>query len=111
MEAITFTRANAIALYWEIATKEPEATRGNLSAQVKACRELCKFGYEPALRRLNELAMIDPARTKGNRRGQDAATELLKRLLSSTTLAKPQSNQSVRPNEPKRKPFSVTQEQ
>jgi hypothetical protein len=41
------------------------------------------FKFEPALQRLNELASIDPSRTRGRRTSQDKAAKLLKRIFSS----------------------------
>jgi hypothetical protein len=48
----------------------------------------CKLGYEPALQRLSELAQIDPARTKGSRKAQEAAAKLLKSLLNAIKVDK-----------------------
>jgi hypothetical protein len=45
------------------------------------------------LKRLSELANIDAARTKGHRRGQEAAAKLLKRLVSSIKVDKNQGIQ------------------
>jgi CRP-like cAMP-binding protein len=78
----TFTKEKAIAWYWEFAQKAPEEMRGNLKYHIEACRQMYALGHEPALARLSELANIDVARTKGHRRGQDAAARLLKRLPS-----------------------------
>ena len=66
-------------LYWDIAATTPEETRGSIRDQIRACRNMYRdLGYEPALKRLSELANIDAARTKGHRRGQEAAAKLLK---------------------------------
>jgi hypothetical protein len=84
MEPVTFTKEQAIAGYWEIATITPEDSNGDLRAQIRACRNLYRFhGYEPALQRLSEIANIDPAKTKGRRRGQEAAAKMLKGFVSS----------------------------
>jgi hypothetical protein len=84
MEPVAFTKEQAIAGYWEIATKTPEETGGSLGNQIHACRSLYgNFGYGPALKRLSEIAEIDAAGTKGRLRDQEAAAKLLKRLVSS----------------------------
>jgi hypothetical protein len=84
MGPVTWTKEQAIAAYWGIAVKAPEDMRGSLRAQIHACRSLYgNFGYEPALKRLSEIAEIDAARTKGRLRDQEAAAKLLKRLVSS----------------------------
>jgi hypothetical protein len=84
MAPMNFTKEEAIAILWGFAARSPEETRGGLQVQIRACRSLYRdFGYEPALKRLSELAEIDPARTKGRRRDQEAAEKLLKRLVSS----------------------------
>jgi hypothetical protein len=89
MEPTTFTKEKAIAILWEIAAKPPEDTRGSLTAQIRACKMMhVTLGYEPALGRLSELANIDPARTKGHGRAQEAAAKLLKRLVSSIKVDK-----------------------
>jgi hypothetical protein len=93
METITFTRADAIARYGDIAAKAPEETKGSLRNQIEACKKMYALGHEPALGRLSELANIDPARTKGNRRGQDTAAKLLSRILSSIKVDKTQGVQ------------------
>lgn len=88
-ESINFTKEDAIALYWEIAALTPEETRGGLRNQIHACRNMYRdLGHEPALKRLSELSSIDAARTKGSRRGQEAAAKLLKRLVSSIKVDK-----------------------
>jgi hypothetical protein len=87
-EPIRFTKEDAIALFWEIAVASPEDTKGSLRVQIAACKEMYLLGYEPALKRLSELASIDPARTKGNRRGQESAERLLKRSVSSIKVDK-----------------------
>jgi hypothetical protein len=82
MEPVTFTKEQAIAMYWEIAAKPPEDTGGNLRAQIRACKALYfTLGYEPAVERLSEIANIDAARTRGRRRDQEAAVKLLKILV------------------------------
>ncbi len=84
MKPVNFTKEHAIALYSKLALTPPEKTRGSLTAQIQACRNLYRdLGHEPALKILSELANIDAARTKGHRRGQEAAAQLLKRLVSS----------------------------
>lgn len=93
MEEPIWNRQKSIAKCWEIASKEPEQTKGNLMVQIEACKMMCELGHEPALKRLSELANIDPARTKGNRRGQDAAAKLLNGLLSSVKVGKAQGVQ------------------
>jgi hypothetical protein len=86
--AMSFTKEKAIAVLWDIAGHAPEATKGNLRDQIKACKLMYEMGYHPALQRLSELASIDPARTKGNRRGQESAAKLLKRSVSSIKVDK-----------------------
>ena len=94
MEPNTLTKDWIIARLYEIAAAPPETTRGNLTDQIKACRTAyCQFGYEPALGRLREIADIDAARTKGQRRHQESAEKLLKRLLSSIKVDKTQGIQ------------------
>ncbi len=94
MESSNFTKEDASAILWKLAAYAPEATKGNLRGQVRACKMMyCTFGYEPALQRLSELANIDPARTKGHRRGQESAEKLLKRLVSSIKVNKNQGIQ------------------
>jgi len=84
MGPVAFTKEQVIAGYWEIAMITPEDSNGDLRAQIRACRNLYRnYGYEPALKRLSEIANMDPARTKGRRRDQDAVAKLLKRFLSS----------------------------
>jgi hypothetical protein len=92
-EPITFTREDAIALYLEIAVAPPEDTKGSLRVQIRACKQMYLLGYEPALKRLSELANIDAARTKGHRRGQESAARLLKRSVSSIKVDKNQGIQ------------------
>jgi hypothetical protein len=84
----TFTKGKAIAWYWEFAQTPPEKTRGSLTSQIEACRQMYKHGHQPALAMLRELANIDPSRTKGHQRGQQAAEKLLKRLVSSIKVDK-----------------------
>jgi hypothetical protein len=87
-EQTAFTKGKVIAVLWEIAGHGPEDTQGNLGGQIRACRLMLSLEYEPALKRLSELANIDPARTKGNRRGQESAAKLLKRFVSSMKVDK-----------------------
>src|SRR5271156_2745317 len=69
---------------WGLAQIEPEQTRGSLEGQVDCCEQMYRlFKFEPALQRLNELASIDPSRTRGRRTSQDKAAKLLKRIVSS----------------------------
>jgi hypothetical protein len=89
----TFTKGKAIAWYWEFAQTPPEKTRGSIRGQIEACRQMHRLGHEPALARLSELANIDASRTKGHRRGQEAAEKLLKRLVSSIKVDKSQGIQ------------------
>jgi hypothetical protein len=94
MERTTVTKEDAIAMYWKLASLTPEETRGNITGQIHACRNMYRdLGYEPALKRLRELANIDAARTKGNRRGQEAAEKLLTQFVSSIKLDKNQGIQ------------------
>jgi hypothetical protein len=94
VEEPIWNRGKAIAMYWEIAAKEPEDTKGSLTVQIEACKRMyCTHGHEPALGRLSELANIDPARTKGKRRGQESAEKLLKKYVSSVKLGKNQGIQ------------------
>lgn len=80
-----FTRKETIAILWGIAANSPEDTRGDLSVQIRACRMMyCTLGYRPALQRLSEIANVDAVRTKGHRRDQEVAMELLTSLLCST---------------------------
>ena len=83
------TKEDAIAMYWKLAALPPEETRGSITGQIHACRNMYRdLGHEPALKRLRELANIDAARTNGHRRGQEAAAKLLKRLVSSIKVDK-----------------------
>jgi hypothetical protein len=94
MEPVNFTKVDAIALYWKIAMTPPEETRGSISGQIHACRNMYRdLGQDLALKRLSELANIDAARTKGHRRGQEAAAKILKRLVSSIKVDKNQGIQ------------------
>jgi hypothetical protein len=78
-----------IAKLCEFAAMSPEQTRGTLNDQISACKVMyCTFGYEPALKKLTELANIDAARTKGRRRGQEAAARLQKKLLKAIKVDK-----------------------
>jgi len=88
MDPATFTIGKAIAWYWEFAQTPPEKTRGSIRDQIECCKQMHALGHKPALARLSELAKIDASRTKGHRRGQDAAEKLLKRLLSSIKVDK-----------------------
>jgi hypothetical protein len=93
MEQTTFTKDDAIALLWKIAATAPEGTKGILRDQIRACRLMYRLGYEPALKRLSELANIDAARTKGLQRDQESAAKLLKRLVYSIKVDKNQEIQ------------------
>jgi hypothetical protein len=85
----TFTKEDAIAMYWKLASLTPEETHGSITGQIHACRNMYRdLGHEPALKRLRELANIDAARTKGHRRGQEAAETLLKKFVASIKLDK-----------------------
>jgi hypothetical protein len=88
MEPVTFTKEDAIARLWKIAATEPESAKGNLRDQIRACKLMYRLGYEPALKRLSELADIDAARTRGHRRDQESAERLLKRSVSSIKVDK-----------------------
>jgi hypothetical protein len=88
LTAANFTIGKAIAWYWEFAQTPPEKTRGSLKCQIEACKQMYALGHEPALAMLSELAKIDVSRTKGRRRGQEAAENLLKRLVSSIKVDK-----------------------
>jgi hypothetical protein len=80
----TFTKIETLAILRGIAANSPEDTRGDLSAQIRACQMMYRtLGYKPALQRLSEIANIDAARTKGHRRDQEVAMQLLHSLLSS----------------------------
>jgi hypothetical protein len=73
-----------IARLWEIAATTPEDSRGNLRGQIRACKMMYSdFEYQPALQRLGEIVKIDPARTKGHRRDQEAAAKMLKGFVYS----------------------------
>jgi hypothetical protein len=86
--AANFTIGTAIEWYWDFAQTPPEKTRGSLKWQIEACKQMYLLGHQPALAMLSELANIDPSRTKGRRRGQEAAEKLLKRLVSSIKVDK-----------------------
>jgi hypothetical protein len=88
LTAANFTLGKAIEWYWEFAQTPPEKTRGSLTCQIEACRQMYKLGHQPALAMLSALAKIDVSRTKGRRRGQEAAEKLLKRLVSSIKVDK-----------------------
>jgi hypothetical protein len=75
--------------YYEFAAMPPEQTKGTLNAQIKACEALyLKFGYQPALQMLSEIASIDISRTKGRSRGQAGAAKLQKRFLNAIKVDK-----------------------
>jgi hypothetical protein len=94
MEPITFTKEEAITVLWGIALNEPEDTRGELRVQIRACEMMYRtLGFEPALKRLGEIANMDAARTKGHRRDQEAAARLLKHLVSSIKVDRKQGIQ------------------
>jgi hypothetical protein len=77
------------AKYCEFAAMSPEQTKGTLNAQIKACDALyLKFGYQPALQVLGEIARIDVSRTKGRSRGQAAAAKLQKKFLNAIKVDK-----------------------
>jgi hypothetical protein len=83
MKPTAFTKKEVIAILRGIAANSPEDTRGDLSAQIRACQMMyCTLEYKPALQRLNEIASVEPVRTKGHRKDQEMAMELLKSLLS-----------------------------
>ena len=82
-------RRVVFARYREFAAISPEQTKGTLNAQIKACEALyLKFGYQPALQMLGEIASIDVSRTKGRSRGQAAAAKLQKKLLNAIKVDK-----------------------
>ena len=81
LTAANFTIGKAIEWYWDFAQTPPEKTRGSLKWQIEACKQMYLLGHQPALAMLSELANIEPSRTKGHRRGQEAAEKLLKRFL------------------------------
>jgi hypothetical protein len=77
------------AKYYEFAAMPPEQTRGTLNAQIKACEALyLKFGYQPAMQMLGEIANIDVSRTKSRSRGQAAAAKLQKKFLNAIKVDK-----------------------
>ena len=83
MKPTAFTKKDVIAILRGIAANSPEDTRGDLSAQIRACQMMyCTLEYKPALQRLSEIANVEPVRTKGHRKDQEIAMELLKSLLS-----------------------------
>jgi hypothetical protein len=83
IEPIAFTKRETIAILRGIAANSPEDTRGDLSVQIRACQMMyCTLEYKPALQRLSEIANVEPVRTKGHRKDQEMAMELLKSLLS-----------------------------
>jgi hypothetical protein len=78
-----------IAKLCEFAGMPPEQTRGTLNGQIKACEALSlKFGYQPTLQMLGEIARIDVSRTKGRSRGQEAAAKLQKSFLNAIKVDK-----------------------
>jgi hypothetical protein len=82
-------RRFVFAKYCEFAAMRPEQTKGTLNAQIKACEALyLKFGYQPALQMLGEIARLDVSRTKGRSRGQAAAAKLQKRFLNAIKVDK-----------------------
>jgi hypothetical protein len=84
IEPPAVTKKEAIAILRGIAANSPEDTRGDLSAQIRACQMMyCTLGYKPALQRLNEIANVAAVKTKGHRKDQELAMELLQSLLSS----------------------------
>jgi hypothetical protein len=84
MEPTPFSKNEAIAILRGIAANSPEDTRGDLSAQIRACQMMyCTLGHKPALQRLNEIANVEAVRTKGRRKDQERAMNLLKSFLSS----------------------------
>jgi hypothetical protein len=78
-----FSKEEFVAVLMRLAWTPPEETRGSLREQIKACKLMASFGYEPAFKRLNEIATTDPAMTNGRRQDQDAAAKLLKTLLTA----------------------------
>ena len=84
MEPTAVTKKEIIAILRGIAANSPEDTRGDLSAQIRACQMMyCTLGHKPALQRLSEIANVEAVRTKGHRKDQELAMGLLKSLLSS----------------------------
>jgi hypothetical protein len=82
-------RRYLFARYYEFAAMPPEQTKGTLNAQIKACEALyLKFGYQPALQILGQLASMDVSRTKGHSRGQVTATKLQKKFLNAIKVDK-----------------------
>lgn len=78
-----------IAKMCEFATMPPEKTKGTLSGQIKACRDLyVEWGYQPALRMLGQIANVDTSRTNGRSRDQEAAAKLQKRFLTAIKVTK-----------------------
>jgi hypothetical protein len=89
IEPSPVTKERLIGRLSKLAATPPEDTRGGLGSQVRACKMMYDLSaQEPALRRLNEIANIDPARTKGLRQGQEAAAKLLKRIVRSIKVDK-----------------------
>jgi hypothetical protein len=75
--------------YCELAATPPEQTKGRLNVQIKACEALyLRFGYQPALQILGQLASMDVSRTKGHSRGQVTATKLQKKFLNAIKVDK-----------------------
>jgi hypothetical protein len=82
-------RRFVFAKYCEFAATPPEQTKGTLNAQIKACEALyLKFGYQPTLQILGEIASIDVSRTKGRSRGQEAAAKLQKKFFNTIKVDK-----------------------
>jgi hypothetical protein len=89
MEPITVTKEMIISRLRELAAVPPEQTRGTLNGQISACETLyLKFGYQPALQRLSEIASVDVSRTKGHCRDQEAAARLQKKFLNAVKVDK-----------------------
>jgi hypothetical protein len=87
LTAANFTIGKAIAWYWEFAQTPPEETRGSIRSQIEACKQMYLLGHKPALAMLSELANIKPSRTKGHRRGQEAAEKMQKRCRKDAETA------------------------
>ena len=88
LTADNFTIGKAIEWYSEFAQTPPEKLRGSIRSQIEACKQMYLLGYEPALAMLSELAKIDPSRTRGHRRGQEAAEKLLTKYVSAVKVGK-----------------------
>jgi hypothetical protein len=80
----TITKEQIIERLWQLASLPPEQTNGNFEGQISACKSLYeKLKYEPAIRRLNEIANLDPSVTGGRQTDQKAATIVLKEIVGS----------------------------